>query len=96
VSAYPWRSIGGVYHLHHLRKLGYNVHLLDAASSLGGIWHWNCYPGARVDSDVPIYEFSMEELWRDWTWTERFPGQKELARYFAYVDKKLDISKDCT
>lgn len=52
-------------------------------------------PGARVDSDVPLYEFSLEEIWREWTWTERFPGHDELRAYFEFVDKKLDISKDC-
>jgi hypothetical protein len=38
----------------------------------------------------------MEELWHDWTWTERFPSQKEVVKYFQYVDKKLEISRDCT
>lgn len=52
----------------------------------GGIWHWNCHPGARVDSHVPLYEFSDESLWRDWYWDERFPNWKALRRYFQYVD----------
>src|SRR5262249_39698449 len=42
----------------------------------------------------PNYEFSMEELWRDWCWSERFPGWEELRRYFRYVDEKLDLSRD--
>jgi cyclohexanone monooxygenase len=36
----------------------------------------------------------MEELWQDWTWTERFPAWDELRRYFSYVDEKLDLSRD--
>ena len=36
----------------------------------------------------------MEELWRDWNWTERFPVWDELRRYFHYVDGKLDLSRD--
>lgn len=87
-------GFGGVYQLHNLRKLGYKVKVFEAGADLGGIWYWNCYPGARVDSDVPIYELSMEELWKDWNWTERFPGWKELREYFHYVDKKLDLSRD--
>lgn len=43
---------------------------------------------------VPMYEFSLEELWKDWWWTERYPGQKELFAYFAYVNEKLDVKKD--
>ena len=45
------------------------------------------YPGARVDSHVPNYEYSMEACWRDWVWTERFPGRDELVRYFEHVDQ---------
>lgn len=84
----------GLYQLHRLRQLGFSVRLLEAGADLGGIWYWNCYPGARVDTHVPMYEFSSEDLWRDWTWTERFPAWDELRRYFHYVDQKLDLSRD--
>ncbi len=84
----------GIYQLHRLRQLGFSVRLLEAGADLGGIWYWNCYPGARVDTHVPMYEFSSEDLWRDWTWTERFPAWDELRRYFRYVDQKLDLSRD--
>lgn len=68
--------------------------IFEAGSDLGGIWHWNCYPGARVDSPVPVYEYSIPEVWKDWTWTETYPGWKELRSYFDHVDKTLDIKKD--
>ncbi|KAJ3981158.1 hypothetical protein F5890DRAFT_587410 [Lentinula detonsa] len=50
--------------------------------------------GARVDSEMPIYQFSDPELWRDWTFTEYYPGWQEIQAYFRYVDKKLDVSRD--
>jgi len=87
-------GFGGIYQLYHYRKLGYNVRVFDAASDLGGIWYWNCYPGARVDSEIPLYEYSLPELWKDWTWSERFPSWEEIRRYFAYVEEKLDVKKD--
>ncbi len=87
-------GFNGIYQLHRLRELGFSVKIFEAGADLGGIWHWNCYPGARVDSHVPNYEFSMEELWRDWTWTERFPAWSELRRYFKHVDDKLDLKRD--
>ncbi|KAF5331308.1 hypothetical protein D9758_015800 [Tetrapyrgos nigripes] len=87
-------GFGGIYQLHHFRKLGYSVKIFDAASNLGGIWYWNCYPGARVDSEVPNYELSIPELWKDWTWTEKYPGWMELRQYFEYVEEKLDVKKD--
>jgi len=87
-------GFAGIYQLFQLRKLGYSVHIFDSASETGGTWYWNCYPGARVDSEVPLYEFSLPELWKDWTWTERFPGWKELRRYFDYAAEKLDVKRD--
>lgn len=87
-------GFAGLYQLHRLRKLGFSVRVLEAGADLGGVWYWNCYPGARVDSHVPLYEYSMEDLWRDWSWTERFPSWDELRRYFHYVDQKLDLSRD--
>ncbi|KAK7054367.1 hypothetical protein VNI00_003561 [Paramarasmius palmivorus] len=87
-------GFGGLYQLHHFRKLGYSVKIFEAGSQMGGVWYWNCYPGARVDSPTPIYAFSFEEVWKDWTWTERFPGWQELRAYFRHVDQKLHLSKD--
>lgn len=87
-------GFSGVYQLHRLRKLGLSVRLVEAGSDLGGIWHWNCYPGARVDTHVPLYEFSAEELWRDWNWSELFPAWDELRRYFDHVDSKWNLRKD--
>jgi len=87
-------GFAGLYQLHRLRKLGFSVQVFEAGPEIGGIWYWNCYPGARVDSHVPVYEYSIEELWRDWNWTERFPAWSELRSYFHYVDQKLDLSRD--
>ena len=87
-------GFNGLYQLYRLRERGFRVHLVEDGEDIGGTWYWNRYPGARVDSNVPEYEFSMEELWRDWNWTERFPSWQELIQYFHYVDKKLDLSRD--
>jgi len=87
-------GFSGIYLLYRLRQRGFKVRIFEAGADLGGIWYWNCYPGARVDSHVPNYEFSLEELWRDWNWSERFPAWDELRRYFHHVDQKLKLSPD--
>lgn len=87
-------GFAGLYQLYRLRALGMSVVLLEAGSGLGGIWHWNCYPGARVDTHVPMYEFSDEKLWRDWYWEERFPDWRALRRYFEHVDAVWDLRRD--
>ena len=87
-------GFGGIYLLHHLRKLGFTAKVYEAGTDIGGIWHWNSYPGARVDTNIPLYEYSIPEVWKDWTWSERYPGFAELRRYFDHVEKVLDIKKD--
>lgn len=87
-------GFNGLYQLYQLREHGFSVRLVEASSGLGGVWHTNCYPGARVDSHVPNYEYSIEAVWRDWNWTERFPGRDEICRYFEHVDRVLDLRRD--
>lgn len=84
-------GFSGIYLLHKLREAGFNVALVDAAAEPGGIWYWNRYPGARVDSQVPLYEFSLPEVWTSWTWSERFPAWEELRAYFRHVCDTLDL-----
>ncbi|KJY00478.1 cyclopentanone 1,2-monooxygenase like protein [Zymoseptoria brevis] len=82
--------------LNRLRKLGLSVSIYEKGAAAGGIWYWNCYPGARVDSDTPIYQLFDKELWEDFTYKERYPGGPELRRYFEHVDKKWGVSKHTT
>ena len=49
------------------------------------------YPGARVDTDAPIYQLYDKEIWEDFTFKERYAGWKELRRYFEHVDKKWNL-----
>ncbi|KAK4944026.1 hypothetical protein LTR10_016547 [Elasticomyces elasticus] len=87
-------GMGGMYGLHQFRKLGLSVKLFEAGSNFGGTWFWNKYPGARVDSETPYYGLSIPEVYKSWTYSERFPGHQELRKYFAHVDKTLNLHKD--
>lgn len=87
-------GFGGVWQLKRLRDEGFNVKLVEAGSNYGGVWYWNRYPGARVDSAIPHYEFSDPILWKDWSWKQRFPGSEELRAYFLHVADNWDLRKD--
>ncbi|KAI1383577.1 cyclopentanone 1,2-monooxygenase [Hypoxylon trugodes] len=87
-------GFSGVYQLKRLRDGGYNVKLVEAGSDYGGIWYWNRYPGARVDSHAPHYQFSAPELWQNWHWKQRFPDHTQLRAYFRFVAEKWDLRKD--
>lgn len=87
-------GFAGCYLVHKLRKANFTVKIVEAGSDLGGVWHWNGYPGARVDSQYPVYAYSIPEVYEDWSWSEQYPGAEELRKYFAHVEKKLQIKKD--
>lgn len=79
-----------------LREQGMSTVIYEAGDSFGGTWRLNRYPGARVDSEVPEYELSWPEVWKNWNWTTNYPNFEELRSYFDHVDKSLNLSKDCS
>ncbi|MCA1473557.1 MULTISPECIES: NAD(P)/FAD-dependent oxidoreductase [Bradyrhizobium] len=88
-------GVAGLYQLYRLREQGLSVRGIDAASGVGGTWYWNRYPGARFDSEAYIYQYLFsEELYKDWSWSEKFPGQPEIERWMNYVADRLDLRKD--
>ncbi|HXR58677.1 MAG TPA: NAD(P)/FAD-dependent oxidoreductase [Burkholderiales bacterium] len=90
-------GLSGMYALHKLRALGFDVHVYEAGGDVGGTWYWNRYPGARFDSESWTYGFSFsEELLRDWNWSEHFSPQPETLRYCNFVADRLDLRRDMT
>lgn len=87
-------GFSGLYQLHQLRQRGFSVKCYEAAPQLGGVWYWNCYPGARCDTHGPLYQFSLDELWQDWDFDELYPSRDKIREYFEYVDRKLGLSTD--
>lgn len=84
-------GLAGVYTLYKLRKEGIDAKILEAGKELGGVWNYNRYPGARVDSEVPYYQYSIPEVYKSWSWSERFPGQEELMSYLRHVGRTLQL-----
>jgi cation diffusion facilitator CzcD-associated flavoprotein CzcO len=88
-------GFGGLRALHDARKMGLSTICLDAGEDVGGVWYWNRYPGARTDSEAWYYCYSFsEEILAEWDWSQRYPTQAEMSRYFAFVVDRLDLRKD--
>src|SRR4051794_24940905 len=51
------------------------------ASDFGGVWYWNRYPGARVDSETPFYQLNIPAVYNSWNFSQRFPDHAELRKY---------------
>lgn len=54
-------GFSGISAIYRLRKKGLNVKTFEAGSDFGGVWYWNKYPGARVDSETPFYQLNIPE-----------------------------------
>ena len=88
-------GFAGIYTLYKLRSLGLSALVFEAGAGVGGTWFWNRYPGARCDVESFEYQFGfLDDLQRDWNWTERYSGQAEIMRYMDYVVDKLDLRRD--
>lgn len=88
-------GFSGLYMLHRLREAGHKTRVFETASGVGGVWYWNRYPGAKCDIDSIYYNYTFsEELYKEWTWTSKYPNQKEILSYLNYVADKFALRKD--
>lgn len=88
-------GFGGMYMLYRLRKMGLSARVYETATTVGGTWYWNRYPGARCDAESLAYSFSFdEELEQEWEWTERYSTQAEILEYAEHVTDHFDLRRD--
>ena len=90
-------GIAGLCAIHRFRQSGFTVRAFESGHDIGGTWHWNRYPGARVDIPSVDYMFSFDPDWqRDWQWSEKYATQPEILRYLNYIADKFDLRRDIT
>ncbi|KRE31679.1 steroid monooxygenase [Mycobacterium sp. Soil538] len=90
-------GLAGLYAVHRFRRAGLTVRVFEAGDDIGGTWHWNRYPGARVDIPSVDYMYSFDPEWqRDWHWSEKYATQPEILRYLNHVADKFDLRRDIT
>ncbi|WP_028782281.1 flavin-containing monooxygenase [Thalassobacillus devorans] len=90
-------GFSGLYMLYRLREAGFSTRVFEAADGVGGVWYWNRYPGARCDSESVYYNYTFsEELFKEWSWSSRYPEQPEILRYLNYVADKFELKPDIT
>ena len=88
-------GFAGLRALHTLRSMGLSVAVLEAADEIGGVWHFNRYPGARCDVESYDYSYSFSpQLEQEWRWTERYATQPEILRYINHVADRFDLRRD--
>lgn len=88
-------GFAGLYAAYRLRLAGQSMRIFEAGDDIGGTWHWNRYPGARVDIPSLDYMYSFDPDWsRDWQWSEKYATQPEILRYLNHVADKHDLRRD--
>ncbi|TRW84743.1 carboxylesterase family protein [Mycolicibacterium sp. 018/SC-01/001] len=88
-------GFAGLCAVHRFRCAGLTVRVFEAGDDIGGTWHWNRYPGARVDIPSVDYMFTFDPDWqRDWQWSEKYATQPEILTYLHHVADKFDLRRD--
>jgi long-subunit acyl-CoA synthetase (AMP-forming)/cation diffusion facilitator CzcD-associated flavoprotein CzcO len=83
-------GFGGLAAAIELKRSGFDdFTIFERASSVGGVWRDNTYPGAACDVPSPIYSFSYS-LKPDWSGL--FGKQDEIHRYLDEVAREFGIT----
>ncbi len=83
-----------------LKRKGFvNLTILEKGSEVGGVWHWNRYPGLTCDVPSNLYQYSFATKPN---WTQTFASGAEIQRYHRDVvnrfglDEHLRLSAEVT
>ena len=88
-------GFAGLYLVHKLRELDFDVRCFDEAGDVGGTWYWNRYPGARCDIPTTDYTYGFDaELEDTWTWSEKYATQPEILDYLGFVADRYDLRRN--
>jgi cyclohexanone monooxygenase len=83
-------GFSGIRALWELGQLGLSVKCFEDASDVGGAWYWNCYPGARTDSEAWVYTLNFAPGVKEtWNYSERYPSQKEVQQFLGRLVGKF-------
>ena len=87
-------GFAGLLAIHKLREMGLSVQCFERGTGVGGTWYWNRYPGARCDSETPVYSYFFDdEMAKEWIWPERYPTSDEILKYLNWAADRLDLRR---
>jgi cation diffusion facilitator CzcD-associated flavoprotein CzcO len=82
-------GLGGVCAAVMLRRAGYeDVTVFERGERIGGVWHYNTYPGCACDVPSHLYEFSFASNPR---WSRRYAPQAEIQAYAEEVARRHGV-----
>lgn len=86
--------MAGLYQLHQLRQLGLKVRAFDTAGDVGAPGPGTAIPAPSSTPRLTSISICSEDLYKNWSWSARFPGQPEIERWLGYIADSLDLRRD--
>src|ERR1700727_2021153 len=82
-------GMAGIAVAHVLKQAGFtNLTILEKGSDVGGVWHWNRYPGLRCDVPSQVYQFAFAPKP---DWKHLWATGEEIQKYHRDIVKSLDL-----
>lgn len=84
-------GMAGIAVAHTLLEAGFtNFTILEKGSDVGGVWHWNRYPGLRCDIPSHAYQFAFAPKP---DWTHFWATGEEIQRYHRDLVEHLGLGR---
>ncbi|MGW0245255.1 flavin-containing monooxygenase [Nocardia goodfellowii] len=84
-------GVSGIATAITLQRNGFqNFVILEKGSDVGGVWHWNRYPGLTCDVPSQLYQFGFAPNPK---WSQVFAPGPEIQRYLADVVDQFDLRR---
>ncbi|WP_441957203.1 flavin-containing monooxygenase [Mycolicibacterium houstonense] len=82
-------GMAGIATAYTLKQAGFtNFTVLEKGSDVGGVWHWNRYPGLTCDVPSQIYQFSYAPKP---DWSHIWASGDEIQRYHRDVVEQFGL-----
>jgi cation diffusion facilitator CzcD-associated flavoprotein CzcO len=83
-------GMAGILAAIELKKAGFDVIVFEKASTLGGTWRDNTYPGLSCDVPAHSYTFSFA---RNPDWSMQYAPGPEIREYFQHVADQFGVTE---
>ncbi len=82
-------GIAGIATAVTLQRAGFHdFTILEKGADVGGVWHWNHYPGLTCDVPSQLYQFSFAPKP---DWTGLFASGEEIQRYLREIVERFGL-----
>ncbi|MDR3661316.1 MAG: NAD(P)/FAD-dependent oxidoreductase [Mycobacterium sp.] len=84
-------GMAGIAAAYTFQQAGFtNFTILEKGSDVGGVWHWNRYPGLTCDVPSHIYQFAFAPKP---DWSHIWASGKEIQQYHRDVVEQFELDK---